>query len=170
LLLPALLLVVGPATGEGFVELRVEQVTSDIFPRPTVGVATGPVSTLPFYLSVGYRCPAGTDRRILFSSIADSAQQIEIGPDQPSPVTVRVEVSMRQIPWLAEPAAACAGMKRRPDDVGNSGTRYFRLHAAAAGFVTLACHGESGLESAADAATALDVWLSCPAAADPAAR
>jgi hypothetical protein len=156
---------------EPIADVRVTQAIDDRFPRPTVGIAASAGPTLAFHLSLTYRCPADTREKSLFASIADTVHVEDIPPGQPSPVTVRIEVPIRQIPWLEQPGAACATIGRRPDQVGSDGTGYFRLHAAATGFVTLTCRSGDGHESAADSSAALDVWLSCPPApANSAAR
>jgi hypothetical protein len=152
-------------------DLRIAQPSDALLPRPMIGIAASASPALVFHLAVNFRCPGVRPAGSLFTSIADTTRQDALPTGQPSPVTIRMEVPIRQIPWLEEPAVACATMKRRPDEIGTNGIEYFRLHAAATGYVALTCRSEEGRESAADASIPLDVWLSCPIdAASSAAR
>jgi hypothetical protein len=150
-------------------EVSISQPVSDTLPRPTVGVAAAGGPTLAFFLSLEYRCPVGSNQRNLFLSIADTMQAIDIPAGQPSPVTVRVEVAMQQLPWLQRPDLACARVDRRPDETGSGDIAYYRLRAEASGYVMLTCRNDANRESLAEATTPLDVWLSCPVVAEPAA-
>ena len=133
------------------------------FRTRSIGVAAAASPALTFYLSARFSCPAGTQQRTLFTSVADTSQTDEIPAGQPSPATVRLDVPLWQIPWLERPDLACADTRRRPEETGENGTRYFRLRAATSGHVTLTCRDDAGRETAAEATTALDAWLSCPA-------
>lgn len=156
---------------DGVAEVGIAQAAEDGLPRPTIGIAAPASPTLAFYLSLNYRCPAAMGQRQLFVSIADTAHFDEIPAGQPPPVTLRVDVPIDQLQWLAQPDLACATASdhRPPDHVDNSGIRFFRLHAGAAGFVTLTCRGDDGREAAANSTTPLDVWLSCPRPAEESA-
>lgn len=137
-------------------------------PRPTVGVGSGALGRLPFHLSLTHSCPAGSARAQLFVAIADSSVLVDAGAaGEPRPVTL--EVPLRQLQWLAQPAAACrtVGAQRPPDDVGTDGLRYFRLHAGTTGFATVACSDADGRQATATTSLPLDIWLSCPAAPAP---
>ncbi len=134
-------------------------------PRAVVGVADPGEPTLPFHVALAYSCPAGTERQELFVSIADTAN-LQDATAQASPRTLRIDVPLRQLQWLAEPATACdnIGDQRDPDEVDDGGTRYFRIRTGTAGYATVTCRGKSET-SAATTSAPLDVWLSCPALA-----
>jgi hypothetical protein len=116
-------------------------------------------------VALTYSCPAGTERRQLFVSIADT-WRLEDATQIPSPVIMRIDVPIRQLQWLTPPQAQCRHIAaaRAPDAMDDAGNRYFRLQAEAAGYAMLSCMGAGGRTSAADSAATLDVWLSCPAA------
>lgn len=162
----------GPLAASGTVaDVGIAQALQDNLPRPIIGIAAQPGPALPFFVSLEYRCPAGMGRQQLFVSIADTARVEEIPVGQPSPVTLRLDVPFAQLQWLEQPEAACAAAEehRPPDDADDRGIRYFRLHPGTTGAVTLTCRADDGREVVANAATPLDVWLSCPAPADPSA-
>jgi hypothetical protein len=148
-------------------ELTVTQATEvdgQPLPRPLVGVATAGGPTLPFHVRLEYRCPPGTGRQQLFVSIADTTR-LEDATASPSPRVIRIDVPFRELPWLTQPATSCntVSERRRPDEVDSDGTRFFRMHAGAAGFATLTCWGADGAATEVTSITPLDVWLSCPA-------
>ena len=169
LLLPLLALAGPPAAAAETAQIvmtQASEVDGSPVQRATVGVAAPDAQTLPFYITLTYRCPAGTEREQLFVSIADTAG-LQDATGGPSPRTVRVDVPLKQLQWLAEPAKACdsVGDQRPPDEVDDSGTRYFRLHAGAAGYAAVTCRGKGGETSTATSSVSLDAWLSCPATA-----
>jgi hypothetical protein len=137
-------------------------------PRPTIGpaVETGP--TLPFSVAIDFRCPAGTQRQLLFLSIANTTRLEDVTGSQP-PRIERLDVPLRQVEWLTEPANSCAALHdgRRPDEVAGDGTRYYRLAARADGYATLTCEAEGGQQSAMTSSAPLDVWLACPVPVEP---
>ena len=132
--------------------------------RPIVGATVPDGAELAFHVAVTYRCPAGTQGRQLFVSIADTAR-LEDVTAAPSPLTLRLDVPVKQLPWLLEPEHSCATVsaQRNPDEVDGSGTRHYRLHAGTAGYATLLCAPQGAPPSGATTAAPLDVWLSCPA-------
>lgn len=158
-----------PAGASGTTEIALAQATgTGDPPRPTVGVGSPAGATLSFHVALTHHCPAGPAGTQLFVAIADTARLVEPGPPGvPQPVTV--DVPLRQLQWLAQPAAACrtVGAQRRPDETGGDGLRYFRLHAGTAGYATVTCRDDSGGTSSATTSAPLDVWLSCPADAGP---
>ena len=139
-------------------------------PPPLVGVAAPEGATLPFHVTMDFSCPAGTERGKLFVSIADTTR-IEDPVIGTSRQTLRLDVPLRQLQWLAEPARYCVNVteQREPDEVDGSGVRFFRLHAGAAAYATVTCLARQDVLSSATSSAPLDVWLSCPLAA-PEAR
>jgi hypothetical protein len=133
--------------------------------RPTVGEGSAPGAALPFHLALTHSCPTGSAASQLFVSIADTARLVDAGPPG-TPQLVTLDVPLRQLLWLAQPAAACrtVGAQRQPDETGTEGLRYFRLHAGTAGYATVTCRDGEGNASWATTSAPLDVWLSCPAA------
>lgn len=130
--------------------------------RPLVAANLRPV-TLPFQLAADYRCPTGTKRTQLFLSIADTVRLVE-SPEVAVSQTLRLDVPLKRLQWLAQPAQLCTGIARQraPDETTADGTRLFRLHAGAAAYATVTCHAENA-ETAATTSAPLDVWLSCAA-------
>ena len=132
-------------------------------PRPTIGPAVENATTLPFHVAVDFRCPAGTQRQLLFLSIANTTRLEDVTGSQP-PLVERLDVPLRQVDWLTEPPNSCEALHdgRRPDEIAEDGTRYYRLTARADGFATLTCEAEGGKQSAMTSSAPLDVWLACP--------
>ena len=162
-LLPAL----SPAVAAGVPEVALRQITEadgTPLPRPTVGVTAPGITTLPFPLALNFRCPAGTERQQLFVSIADTTQLEDVSKAT-SPIVVRLDVPIRELPWLMEPDSGCASVsdKRAPDETDDSGIRFFTLHDRSAGYAMLSCTAKDGKASAATTFVPLDIWLSCPA-------
>lgn len=89
----------------------------------------------------------------LFVSIADTSR-LQDATGIPSPVVMRIDVPLRQLQWLMQPAQTCSavGEQRHPDEVDGEGSRLFRLHAGAAGYATLTCGGDGGNTAAATVA------------------
>lgn len=158
------------ASGPADISLVQATVAGDApLPRPTVGAGEPARATLPFRLALTHRCPTGTTQTELFVSIADTARLVEAGPPG-EPQVVTVDVPMRQLQWLAQPSATCRTIseRRRPDELGERGLEYFRLHAGTAGYATVTCRDDKGQPSSATTSAPLDVWLGC-ATADPGA-
>jgi hypothetical protein len=162
-----LALAASPAEAGDFAAIAVMQATEvDGTPleRALVGEAAPGAIALPFHLALDFRCPAGTERRQLFVSVADTVRLQEAEGEE-SAQTLRVEVPLRQLQWLAEPALMCGNVARQraPDEVGEGGLRYFRLHSGAAAYATVTCRGPGPRVAAATSSAPLDIWLSCPA-------
>jgi hypothetical protein len=163
-LLPLLVPCAAPANGPAAVALtQASEVDGTPLVRAIVGVAAPASATLPFHVSLDFRCPAGARREELFVSIADTAR-VQDATGSPSPRTLRVDVPLKQMQWLAQPERSCAsiGGQRPPDEIGEDGTRFFRLHAGAAAYATVTCSDADSVTTATST-TPLDVWLSCPA-------
>jgi hypothetical protein len=135
---------------------------------PLVGVGAPPSPTVPFHVTLRFECPAGTERGRLFVSIADTAL-VEDAPPGASEQTVRLDVPLRQLQWLAEPGHHCdtTGEQRPPDDIDAGGARFIRLHAGAAAYASVSCRAREVVVSSATSSAPLDVWLSCSAAEVP---
>ena len=135
-----------------------------LLPRPIVGVASGNAASVPFQVTVTWRCPAGTKRQQLFVTAAD-AWRIDDVREVPSPQTLQLDVPLRQMQWLTQTESACGNLadQRPPDETDASGIHYFRLAPGAAAYATVSCAPESGKPTMATSSTPLDVWLSCPA-------
>jgi hypothetical protein len=156
------------ARASGPVDIALVQATGSAeepLPRPTIGAGAPATPALPFRVALTHRCPAGTASTELFVSIADTARLVEAGPPG-EPQVVTVEVPLRQLQWLDQPAATCntVSARRRPDEVGQDGLEYFRLHAGTAGYATVTCRDEKGAPSSATTSAPLDVWLACATA------
>jgi hypothetical protein len=138
---------------------------ADGVPRPAIGVASPDATALTFHVGLIHGCPADTERRRLFVSIADT-WRLEDATKTPSPTVMRIDVPVRQMPWLVQSQAQCQGARATsvPDEVTDAGIRYFRLRGEVTGYATLTCTGKDRRSAAATSVTTLDVWLSCPAA------
>ena len=132
-------------------------------PRPTVGPALEAGPTLPFNVAIDFRCPAGTQRQLLFLSIANTTRLEDATGSQP-PRIEQMDVPLRQLQWLTETGKTCAALhdSRRPDELADDGTRYYRMPASADGYATLTCEAEGGKQSTMTSSAPLDVWLACP--------
>lgn len=162
-------LALGPAAGPGAAAADVPQISlsqaieaaGTALPLPVVSPGFDAGASLPFHMTLTWRCPAGTARQQLFVSVADT---VRLDEATASPHTVRVDVPVRQMEWLLPVQKACAttGSQRPPDQVGENGMRYWRQHAGVAAYATLLCAGKDGATGVTTTAP-LDVWLSCPA-------
>jgi hypothetical protein len=171
-----LALAAGPVGAGEFAAIAVMQATEvDGTPleRALVGAGAPVGALLPFHVALDFSCPAGTERRQLFVSVADTVR-MQDAAEEASSQMLRVEVPLRQLQWLAEPARLCGSVapQRPPDEFGDGGLRYFRLHSGAAAYATVTCRGPGPRVAAATSSAPLDVWLSCPAgdAAEPPSR
>ena len=129
--------------------------------RPPVIGAGAPVqSALSFTVVLSYGCPAATEPKQLFLSVAETWRTIDANGQQ-SPLVTTLDVPIRQLQWLTQPEAECRNViGKRSADILETGVRYFRLHGATA-YAMLTCAGKSGRSAATSSAT-LDVLLSCP--------